>query len=48
MKKGLRSTVKYINPTYMVRAVPANAFDTKMCWYCTTNSAKLPNPASTG
>jgi len=31
-EKGIESTIKYIDPTYMVRALPANAYDTKMCW----------------
>jgi 6-phosphofructokinase 1 len=29
--KGLSITMKYINPTYMIRSVPANALDRKMC-----------------
>jgi hypothetical protein len=31
-KKNINFSVKYIDPTYMIRAVPANSFDTKMCW----------------
>lgn len=31
-KKGIQANVKYIDPSYLVRDVPANAFDTKMCW----------------
>lgn len=32
-KKGITCNVKYIDPSYLVRDVPANAFDTKLCWY---------------
>lgn len=31
-QKGIEANVKYIDPSYMVRDVPANAFDTKLCW----------------
>lgn len=34
-KKGIDPNVKYIDPSYLVRDVPANAFDTKLCWYST-------------
>ena len=27
----MECTLKYIDPSYMVRSVPANAFDQKMC-----------------
>ncbi|EGR34352.1 phosphofructokinase, putative [Ichthyophthirius multifiliis] len=30
-KKNMEITLKYINPTYMIRTVPANALDRKMC-----------------
>lgn len=30
-KKAMEVTLKYINPTYMIRTVPANALDRKMC-----------------
>ena len=30
-REGLPLTIKYIDPTYMIRAVPANAFDSKYC-----------------
>ena len=30
-EKGLNATLKYIDPTYMIRTVPANSFDRKMC-----------------
>jgi len=30
-KQGLPITIKYIDPTYMIRAVPANAFDSIYC-----------------
>eukprot|EP00929_Paragymnodinium_shiwhaense_P116504 TRINITY_DN860_c0_g2_i1.p1 TRINITY_DN860_c0_g2~~TRINITY_DN860_c0_g2_i1.p1 ORF type:complete len:2777 (-),score=621.22 TRINITY_DN860_c0_g2_i1:77-8053(-) len=30
-KQGLPITIKYIDPTYMIRAVPANAFDSGYC-----------------
>lgn len=30
-KKNMEVTLKYINPTYMIRTVPANALDRKMC-----------------
>lgn len=28
---GIKATLKYIDPTYSIRSVPANAFDTIMC-----------------
>lgn len=30
-KRGLQLTIKYIDPTYMIRTVPANAFDNVYC-----------------
>ena len=30
-KKGINITLKYIDPSYMIRSVPANAFDSKYC-----------------
>lgn len=30
-KKGIDLTLKYIDPTYMIRSVPANAHDAKLC-----------------
>lgn len=30
-EKGLKATLKYIDPTYMIRTVPANSYDRKMC-----------------
>lgn len=30
-KKDIDLTLKYIDPTYMIRSVPANAHDTKLC-----------------
>ena len=30
-KKGVDLTLKYIDPTYMIRSVPANAYDAKLC-----------------
>lgn len=29
--KGLKATLKYIDPTYMIRTVAANSYDRKMC-----------------
>jgi len=29
--QGIPITVKYIDPTYMIRSVPANAYDSKYC-----------------
>jgi len=29
--KDMEITLKYINPTYMIRTVPANTLDKKMC-----------------
>ena len=28
---GLKATLKYIDPTYMIRTVPANSYDRRMC-----------------
>lgn len=30
-EKGLKVTLKYIDPTYMIRTVPANSHDVRMC-----------------
>lgn len=30
-EKGCPVTLKYIDPTYMIRTVPANSFDRRMC-----------------
>jgi len=30
-EQGIPVTIKYIDPTYMIRSVPANAFDSKYC-----------------
>lgn len=30
-KKNLNATLKYIDPTYMIRTVPANSHDVRMC-----------------
>lgn len=30
-KNGLKATLKYIDPTYMIRTVPANTHDVRMC-----------------
>ncbi|KAL4469541.1 hypothetical protein ABPG74_004794 [Tetrahymena malaccensis] len=37
-KKGMEVTLKYINPTYMIRTVPANALDRKMCTQLAQNA----------
>jgi 6-phosphofructokinase 1 len=29
--KGMEITLKYIDPTYMIRTVPANSYDSQMC-----------------
>lgn len=31
MKQGIKPCIKYIDPMYMIRAVPSNSFDTKYC-----------------
>jgi 6-phosphofructokinase 1 len=30
-KRQIDLTLKYIDPTYMIRSVPANGFDSKLC-----------------
>lgn len=30
-KRNIDLTLKYIDPTYMIRSVPANAHDSKLC-----------------
>ena len=30
-KKGIDATLKYIDPTYMIRTVAANSYDKKLC-----------------
>ncbi|EGR33429.1 phosphofructokinase family protein, putative [Ichthyophthirius multifiliis] len=37
-QKGIEITLKYINPTYMIRTVPANALDRKMCAQLSQNA----------
>lgn len=36
--KGLESTLKYIDPTYMIRTTASNAFDTQICAQLAYNS----------
>lgn len=37
-KEGMAATVKYIDPSYMIRSVPANASDALMCMLLAQNS----------
>ena len=37
-EKGLKATLKYIDPTYMIRTVPANSYDRKMCAHLASNA----------
>jgi len=37
-KKNMEITLKYINPTYMIRTVPANTLDRKMCTQLAQNA----------
>lgn len=30
-EKGINATLKYIDPAYMIRTVPANSYDRKFC-----------------
>jgi 6-phosphofructokinase 1 len=36
--KGLEATLKYIDPAYMIRTVPANCYDRKMCASLASNA----------
>ena len=36
--KGMKITLKYIDPSYMIRSVPANAYDSKYCAYTGANA----------
>lgn len=47
-KKGIPVTVKYIDPSYMVRAVPANAHDSIYCLQLAQNAAHAAMSGRTG
>ena len=36
-------TLKYIDPAYMIRTVPANSYDKKLCRYFLKKNLKLIN-----
>lgn len=36
--KGMFATLKYIDPAYMIRTVPANSSDRKMCAHLATSA----------
>lgn len=36
--KAMKITLKYIDPSYMIRSVPANAFDGKYCSFTGANA----------
>eukprot|EP00929_Paragymnodinium_shiwhaense_P116506 TRINITY_DN860_c0_g3_i2.p1 TRINITY_DN860_c0_g3~~TRINITY_DN860_c0_g3_i2.p1 ORF type:complete len:3027 (-),score=901.93 TRINITY_DN860_c0_g3_i2:117-9197(-) len=38
-KEGMPLTIKYIDPTYMIRATPANAYDSSYCSVLAQNAA---------
>lgn len=38
LEKGLKATLKYIDPAYMIRTVAANCYDRKMCAHLSSSA----------